>query len=199
MDNHDAEAKPLVPTGGQGPPNASADSAATHILRSWREPSPGRAGQRLASCSGKAVQADEDPDDRTPRPPKLLSRQWLASTPHGRGMGSRLAGSQRTASAASGQLSKLDGSHHAPMTCCCFGPQQELCTVSWDKTATISDDTGQRQYTLPKLHADGRAPSPRAPEPAIMHTSIIMVMVYTHVTAINLAVCAKCHDIINRS
>ena len=59
--------------------------------------------------------------------------------------------------AAARGLKKLDRCHHAPITCCSFGQMRELCTVSWDKTATISDaDTGQRRYTLPKVHTDGR-------------------------------------------
>ena len=106
--------------------------------------------------------------------PQFISREKLACTTHHtpatprgsiRRSNSREGAPepQPTASggadlpAAARGLKKLDGKHHAPITCCSFGQMRELCTVSWDKTATISDaDTGQRQYTLPQLHTDGR-------------------------------------------
>ena len=69
--------------------------------------------------------------------------------------------------AAARGLKKLDGCHHAPITCCSFGPERELCTTSWDKTATISDaDTGQHLHTLPTLHTDGRTLARSAAAPS---------------------------------
>ena len=157
-----AEATDLKPE-PEHKPWAIASSASSAELRSTRRSTRGLIGFETAvkvtkrfQKSGPQLLSTEDIMYTSPRldsPRRSIKRH------------SSRAGApepQQTASggvdlpAAARGLKKLDGCHHAPITCCSFGPKRELCTASWDKTATISAaDTGQHLHTLPTLHTDG--------------------------------------------